>query len=90
MNRHAYLIMAHDNLYVLTKTIQLLDDVRNDIFIHCDIKMGDLTKWKNEMESLVKKSSLIFVERENIYWGSWSQTNMILRLLEAGNTRGGV
>ena len=33
MNKHAYLIMAHGEPDVL---LQLLDDERNDVFLHID------------------------------------------------------
>lgn len=41
MKKHAYLIMAHNNFYVLDKLLRLLDDPRNDIFIHIDKKTRD-------------------------------------------------
>ena len=34
--RHAYLILAHKNFGQLRKLVELLDDPRNDIFIHVD------------------------------------------------------
>ena len=36
MEKHAYLIMAHNNFDLLQKELYLLDDERNDIFIHID------------------------------------------------------
>ena len=38
MKRHAYLILAHKNPRQLRKLIALLDDPRNDIFVHVDRK----------------------------------------------------
>ena len=38
MKKHAYLIMAHDNFYILEKLIQLIDYDLNDIYIHIDKK----------------------------------------------------
>ena len=38
MDRHAYLILAHKNFGQLRKLIELLDDPRNDIFVHVDAK----------------------------------------------------
>lgn len=38
--RHAYLIMAHNNFYILEKLLILLDDPRNDIYIHIDKKVS--------------------------------------------------
>lgn len=36
MTRHAYLIAAHDNLFVLSTLMRMLDDPRNDLFVHVD------------------------------------------------------
>lgn len=41
MGKHAYLILAHNNYYVLEKLLRLLDDPRNDIYIHIDKKVKD-------------------------------------------------
>lgn len=38
MMKHAYLIIAHSNLKQLHKLLLLLDDPRNDIYIHLDLK----------------------------------------------------
>ena len=39
MNKHAYLIIAHNNFYILEKLILLIDDIRNDIYLHIDSKV---------------------------------------------------
>ena len=36
MKKHAYLIMAHNNPYILKKLLNLIDDKRNDIYLHID------------------------------------------------------
>lgn len=38
MDKHAYLIIAHSNLKQIHKLLLLLDDPRNDIYIHLDLK----------------------------------------------------
>ena len=38
LRRHAYLILAHKNFGQLRKLLALLDDPRNDIFVHVDRK----------------------------------------------------
>lgn len=79
--KHAYLIMAYNNFYVLEKLLLLLDDDRNDIYIHIDKKTPDfdLTYFKN----LIKKSSMTFIKRKNVYWADYSQVDVTLALLEA-------
>lgn len=37
--KHAYLIIAHNEFDLLQKLISVLDDERNDIFIHIDKKV---------------------------------------------------
>ena len=39
--KHAYLIMTHADEYLLQVLISMLDDKRNDIYIHAD------SKWVN-------------------------------------------
>ena len=41
MEKHAYLIIAHNNFYILEKLLRLLDDERNDIYIHIDKKVNN-------------------------------------------------
>jgi len=69
--KHAYLILAHNNYYILERLIKLLDDDRNDIFIHVDKKAGfDEGYFLN----LVKKSALIFIQpRVDVKWGHVTQ-----------------
>ena len=66
-NKHAYLIIAHGNFYVLEKLILLLDDERNDIFIHIDKKAKefDFAYFQN----LPKYSQLFFTDRIDVRWG---------------------
>ena len=40
MDKHAYLIMAHDHLDFLKERLLCLDDSRNDIYLHIDRKAG--------------------------------------------------
>lgn len=41
MGKHAYCILAHNDAYCLKSLTRLLDDPRNDIFIHLDSKCGN-------------------------------------------------
>ena len=64
MNKHAYLIMAHNNFEILEKTLKILDDERNDFYIHVDkkVKNFDFEKFKN----IIQKSRIIFIERIDV------------------------
>lgn len=85
MKKHAYLIMAHTQPELLKRLLILLDDVKNDIYLHIDRKAEDFPI--NEMKDTVKKARLIFTERTDVRWGSYSQINCeILLLKEAVKT----
>ena len=79
--RHAYLILAHANPYVLEKLILLLDDERNDIYIHVDKKVKDFNFVF--FSQLVKKSRLKFIDRIKVYWGHVSLVEAELKLFRA-------
>lgn len=80
-NKHAYLIGAYHNYNVLQCCIKMIDDIRNDIYIHIDRKELDCFP-KNEISSLVKHSRLYFVPSINVRWAHVSQIQLVLLLLE--------
>ena len=78
-NKHAYLIMAHLNFEQLAILLELLDDIRNDIFIHVDKKVKTFDKEK--LKNSCKFSKVIFTKKRiNIKWGGAQQiyTEMLL------------
>ena len=79
MKKHAYLIMAHDNFYILEKLIQLIDYDLNDIYIHIDKKAKNFNF--NYFRNLVNKSNIYFVKRFNVRWGGYSIVEAELELL---------
>ncbi|MFQ8630482.1 MAG: beta-1,6-N-acetylglucosaminyltransferase [Intestinibacter bartlettii] len=81
--KHAYLIMVHKNTYVLDKMLELIDDKRNDIYIHIDKKSKDFNK--ENILNVVKKSKLYFLESENVNWAAYSMVNVEIRLMEKAN-----
>lgn len=78
--KHAYLIIAHNDFDILEKLLVLLDDDRNDIFIHIDkkVKSFDFEYFKN----ITKKSSIYFIPRIKVFWGDYSQIRCELLLLK--------
>lgn len=77
--KHAYLIMAHDNYYCLEKLLMLLDDARNDIFLHIDAKVKNFDF--DHFRSLCKNAQVIYPKKRiNVRWGTQSQvkTEMLL------------
>lgn len=79
-NKHAYLIMAHNQFELLEHLIQQLDDERNDLYIHIDkkIKNFDFDKFKH----LPIKSDIYFVPRIDTKWGGYSLIQCELTLLK--------
>jgi hypothetical protein len=79
--KHAFLVMTHNNFEILHKTLQLLDSIDNDFFIHVDKKAVGFN-YEKILEEL-KESNVYFIERTNITWGAYSQIACELALLEA-------
>ena len=80
MKKHAFLIMVHRKDKVLEALLQLLDDERNDIFIHIDAKA---TLQMEELKPYMKKSGLYQAKSVRVNWGGYSQIQAELNLLEA-------
>lgn len=77
MQKHAYLIIAHNEFKILELLINALDDVRNDIYVHFDAKVAQLPNLKCE------KSTLVILEnRKRVYWGDYSLIEVELNLFE--------
>ena len=75
--RHAYLIIAHNNFRQLQTMLDLLDDERNDIYLHIDLKS------RNVPVFTTKRAGLIMTDRINVMWGGYSQIACELALMEA-------
>lgn len=72
MGKHAYLIMAHNNFYILEKLLLLLDDPRNDIYLHIDKKVSDFDF--AYYQRLCRKARVIYpAKRIDVRWGTQSQ-----------------
>jgi len=73
--------MAHHNFSILKKLIDLIDDERNDIYIHIDAKVDEFDfKFFKDM---AQKSEIYFINRTNVSWGGFSQIKCELELLKA-------
>lgn len=79
MNKHAYLIIAHNQFSFLKKLILELDYVMNDIFVLIDKKSNfDKEKFKN----ITKYSKLTIISNVEIFWGGYSQIKAELTILK--------
>lgn len=72
--------MAHNNFYNLEILLKLIDDKRNDIYLHIDekVKNFDIEKIKN----IPMKSNIYIFSEISVNWGGYSQIQCELFLLE--------
>lgn len=79
--KHAYLIIAHNNFYTLSRLISMLDHERNDIFLHIDKKV----KYPpfEKLKGFVQKGRLVITKRLNVRWGHSTQVDCEMLLLKA-------
>lgn len=81
--KHAYLILAHHEFGLLEKLVNALDDSRNDIFVHIDLKVRDMPKISTN------HSNLYFVDqRIDVCWGDVSVVEAEYVLFEAAAKQG--
>lgn len=85
MRKHAYLIMAHNEIELLKMLLSSIDDERNDIYIHIDKKLSSFNK--NTLLDAVTRSKIYFVERLNVVWGDISQIECELNLLKKATNK---
>lgn len=82
--KHAYLIMAHNEWRVLNTLLQLIDDERNDIFLHIDRKVKVLPK----LYTCQKTKLQIISTRNDVHWGDISQIRTEMVLFETAYQHG--
>ena len=86
MQKHAFLIIAHNNWGQLKKLIECLDSQTHDIFVHVDKKSKDFDE--SYFIDSVTKSSLKFYREFTVYWGGFSQVQVEMFLLEQAHIEG--
>jgi len=87
MSRHAYLLMIHKVDYTVRTLLEMLDDERNDIFVHMDKKNKAFRE--SDLTGFVSKSKIYFLpNRIAIYWGTNSMMKAELALWEAATNKG--
>ena len=85
--KHAYLIIAHNEPDVLKTLLLMLDDERNDIYLHVDTRAVELFNQFKDFQ--LKKGKLIILQnRIAVYWGDLSQVEVEYRLFEAALQNG--
>lgn len=82
--KHAYLILAHTSVKLLTELIASLDDERNDIYIHLDKKFNiDLSVLQTQKSRLRPIS-----QRLDARWGDYSLVKAEYLLYETAFSNG--
>ena len=68
--KFAYLIMAHNEPYVLQKLLTMLDYREYDIFLHIDKKSKDI----NSASLLVRNANLTIIPSISVTWGGTARS----------------
>lgn len=85
--KHAYLILAHSEYLVLNVLLSMLDDQRNDVYIHVDARSDELYR---QIESYQMKNAGFYLlkNRIKVYWGHSNQIRAELALLQEAFNNG--
>lgn len=86
MQRHAFLIMAHNNWYTLETLIKIIDAPWNEIYLHIDCKAKDFNK--KYFLSLPQKATIRLIKRHNVTWGNESQVKAEMELFKESYRNG--
>lgn len=85
--KHAYLIIAHNEYPVLKTLLSMLDDERNDIYLHIDQRSAEL--YGDICSFQMQKAQLyVLPARHKVYWGDISQIEVEYLLLETASKQG--
>jgi len=83
--KHAFLIIAHNELKILNILLTMLDDSRNDVYLHLD------KKWKLNIQNLYhpQKAQLFFIKKRlDVRWGDISLIRLEFRLFRIAYANG--
>ncbi|NQG97232.1 hypothetical protein HO675_03925 [Streptococcus suis] len=87
MKKHAYLIIAYDKFDQLAFQVSLLDDPRNDIYIHIDKRSALSDTTIAQIQNTAKHSKVYFVPRMAVYWGHFSLVECELLLYQTASNQ---
>lgn len=85
--KHAYLIIAHNEPFVLRYLLTMLDDERNDVFLHIDRRSTKLYSLFSEMQ-LQHARLFVLENRKAVHWGDISQVEVEYLLFETALKEG--
>ena len=79
--KHAFLIIAHNEYPVLEVLLSMLDDERNDIYLHIDKRATELFQQIKKVK--MQKAGFYLIENPiKVYWGDISQVQVEYLLFE--------
>ena len=84
--KHAYLIIAHNEYPVLRALLSMLDDERNDIFLHIDHRSMELYEKIHSVQMQLANLHILST-RNKVYWGDLSQVETEYLLLETASAK---
>lgn len=82
--KHAYLIIAHAEIEVFRALIRLIDDKRNDIFVHVD-KKADIDPFRSVD---TKYSRMTLLHEIDVIWGHFNLVRVEMLLLRKAREAG--
>lgn len=83
-DRHAYLIIAHNEFKVLDILLQLLDDKRNDIYLHIDKKVSVIPPFTHIENAGIH----VLSKRYDVHWGDITQIKTEMALYREAYSHG--
>lgn len=79
--KHAFLIIAHNEYPILEVLLSMLDDERNDIYLHIDKRAVGL--YQKIKGFKIKKAGFYLIEKNmKVYWGDISLVKVEYLLFE--------
>lgn len=85
--KHAYLIMAHGDFYLLKRLIKAIDNPYGDIFIHLDARHEFPEVYLTDLKESVKYSNLKIYSKVPVFWGGASQEKCEIFLMEQASSK---
>lgn len=68
--KFAYLIIVHTRFDQVAKLLELLDDEKNDLYVHIDEKVANsFDIFQRTLKPSVQKSKIYLVNPHNVTWG---------------------
>lgn len=84
--KHAYLIIAHNNFWQLEKLVLALDYPYNDIYMHVDVRADGFDQSK--FETICKYSHVRIFREIAVRWGRYEQIQVEMLLFENASKHG--